>query len=170
MSMCFIYKGILYADCFQIRNYITYDPTIIDNKIYTNKSKKIVVVPMGHVPENIHEVIDKIEEYVNNFNQKLFESSIRAMDVDLLAVVKIRKDQYYAFKYISSKDKKMDFSYVCKKLQDLELSMGTPGYIYSLLNTGMTPAQIFKGNAIARFVTSEKYTAYDLGKSKFVKV
>ena len=58
MSMCFLYKDVLYADCFQIHDFKDFAPSLTDNKIFVSESGKVVIAIMGNVPENIPDILD----------------------------------------------------------------------------------------------------------------
>ena len=177
MSMCFLYKDVLYADCFQIHDYKNFAPSLTDNKIFVSESSKVVTAIMGNVPENIPDILERLERGYEVWKSDIkakkdressrlrFDQIIMNIDVDMLAVFHISAKKYFSLITVAARGDKRVVDYNTDKDQ---ARLFTPSYIFAMLNAGMTPAQVFKGASQYKATISKEFTAYDLKKKKFI--
>ena len=108
MSMCFLYKDVLYADCFQIHDYKNFAPSLTDNKIFVSESGKVVIAIMGNVPENIPDILERLERGYEVWKSDIkakkdldsttltFDQIITNIDVDMLAIFRTNAKKYFS--------------------------------------------------------------------------
>ena len=177
MSMCFLYKDVLYADCFQIHDYKNFAPSLTDNKIFISESGNVVIAIMGNVPENIPDILERLERGYEVWKsdikaKKDFDSSMLTfnqiiinIDVDMLAFFRSSAKKYFSLvTALGSENKRV----VNHNIGRHGARLFTPSYIFAMLNAGMTPAQVFKGVYQYKGTVSREFTAYDLKKKKFI--
>ena len=177
MSMCFLYNDVLYADCFQIHDFKDFAPSLTDNKIFVSESGKVVIAIMGTVPENIPDILERLER-----GHEVWKSDIKAkkdldsstltldqiiinIDVDMLAIFRTSAKKYFSLVTALGKEDKRVVNHNGDKDQ---ARLFTPSYVFAMLNAGMTPAQVFKGVSLYKGTVSREFTAYDLKKKKFI--
>ena len=177
MSMCFLYKDVLYADCFQIHDYKNFAPSLTDNKIFVSESGKVVIAIMGNVPENIPDILERLERGFEVWKsdikaKKDLDSSIQTfnqiiinIDVDMLAFFRSSAKKYFSLVTALGGENKRVVNHNGDKDQ---ARMFTPSFVFAMLNAGMTPAQVFKGVSLYKGTISKEFTAYDLKKKKFI--
>ena len=106
MSMCFLYNDVLYADCFQIHDYKNFAPSLTDNKIFVSESGKVIIAIMGKVPENIPDILERLERGHEVWKsdikaKKDFDSSVDTFDKSIINIeVDIFGTQLFYFVYI----------------------------------------------------------------------
>lgn len=174
MSMTFIYKDVLYADHFQVLDYTDFYPSNTDKKIYVSKSKKTVIAIMGKVPEDPQAFVEQLETNIVIYDKtpkktdetyqeasKLLRKSIVVHGVVFLGNY---KNKNFTFNIFSNKD-----VYFLDKDTEIKPYYGCSPSIYPMLDSGMTPAEIFKGYSMTKGTISEKYTAFDLQTRKFIQ-
>ena len=177
MSMCFLYNDVLYADCFQIHDFKDFAPSLTDNKIFVSESGKVVIAIMGNVPENIPDILERLERGYEVWKSDIkakkdldsttltFDQIITNIDVDMLAIFRTSAKKYFSLVTALGKEDKRAVSHNTERY-DARLS--TPSYVFAMLNAGMTPAQVFKGVSQYMGTVSREFTAYDLKKKKFI--
>ena len=177
MSMCFLYKDVLYADCFQIHDYKNFAPSLTDNKIFVSESGKVVIAIMGNVPENIPDILERLERGFEVYSTEIkskkdkdsttltFDQIITNIDVDMLAIFRTSAKKYFSLVTAAGHgDKRV----VNHNTERYDARLFTPSYVFAMLNAGMTPAQVFKGVSLYKGTVSREFTAYDLKKKKFI--
>ena len=177
MSMCFLYKDVLYADCFQIHDYKNFAPSLTDNKIFISESGNVVIAIMGNVPENIPDILERLERGYEVWKSDIkakkdldssmltFDQIIMNIDVDMLAIFRTSAKKYFSLVTAADRGDKRVVNHNGDKDQ---ARLFTPSYVFSMLNAGMTPAQVFKGVSLYKGTISKEFTAYDLKKKKFI--
>ena len=177
MSMCFLYNDVLYADCFQIHDYKNFAPSLTDNKIFVSESGKVVIAIMGDVPENIPDILERLErgyevwkadkKAKKDFDSSMltFDQIIINIDVDMLAIFRTSAKNYFSLVTALGKE---DKRVVNHSGSGSETRLFTPSFVFAMLNAGMTPAQVFKGVSLYKGTISKEFTAYDLKKKKFI--
>ena len=177
MSMCFLYNDVLYADCFQIHDYKNFAPSLTDNKIFVSESGKVVIAIMGDVPENIPDILERLERAhevwkADKKAKKDFDSSMQTfnqiiinIDVDMMVIFRSSAKKYFSLVTALGREDKRAVSLNTERY-DARLS--TPSYVIAMLDAGMTPAQVFKGVSQYKGTISKEFTAYDLKKKKFI--
>ena len=177
MSMCFIYKDVLYADRFQIHDYKNFAPSLTDNKIFVSESGKVVIAIMGNVPENIPDILERLERGFEVYSTEIkskkdkdsttltFDQIITNIDVDVLAIFRTSAKKYFSLVTAAGCGDKRIVSHNSDK--DLA-RLFTPSFVFAMLNAGMTPAQVFKGVSQYKGTISKEFTAYDIKKKKFI--
>ncbi len=177
MSMCFLYKDVLYADCFQIHDYKNFAPSLTDNKIFVSESGKVVIAIMGNVPENIPDILERLERGFEVYSTEIkskkdkdsttltFDQIITNIDVDMLAIFRTSAKKYFSLVTALGSENKRVIDHNSDKEQ---ARLFTPSYVFAMLNVGMTPAQVFKGVSLYKGSISKEFTAYDLKKKKFI--
>ena len=177
MSMCFLYKDVLYADCFQIHDYKNFAPSLTDNKIFVSESGKVVIAIMGNVPENIPDILERLERGFEVYSTEIkskkdkdsttltFDQIITNIDVDMLAIFRTSAKKYFSLVTAAGRDDKRVVNHNSDKDQ---ARLFTPSFVFAMLNAGMTPAQVFKGVSQYKGTISREFTAYDLKKKKFI--
>ena len=175
--MCFLYNDVLYADCFQIRDYKNFAPSLTDNKIFISESGNVVIAIMGDVPENIPDTLERLERGYEVWKadkkaKKDFDSSMQTfnqiiinIDVDMLVIFRSSAKKYFSLVTALGREDKRAVSLNTERY-DARLS--TPSYVIAMLDAGMTPAQVFKGVSQYKGTISKEFTAYDLKKKKFI--
>ena len=177
MSMCFLYKDVLYADCFQIHDYKNFAPSLTDNKIFVSESGKVVIAIMGNVPENIPDILERLERGFEVYSTEIkskkdkdsatltFDQIITNIDVDMLAIFRTSAKKYFSLvTALGNEDKRV----VNHNTERYDARLFTPSFVFAMLNAGMTPAQVFKGVSQYKGTISKEFTAYDLKKKKFI--
>ena len=176
MSMCFLYNDVLYADCFQIHDYKNFAPSLTDNKIFISESGNVVIAIMGHVPENIPDILERLErgyevwkadiKAKKDFDSSMltFDQIIINIDVDMLAFFRSSAKKYFSLVTAPGDDGRVVNHNGAKD----QARLFTPTYVYAMLKAGMTPAQVFKGASQYKGTISKEFTAYDLKKKKFI--
>lgn len=177
MSMCFLYKDVLYADRFQIHDYNNFAPSLTDNKIFISESGNVVIAIMGNVPENIPDILERLDRGYEVWKsdikaKKDFDSSMLTfnqiiinIDVDMLAFFRSSAKKYFSLATArGSEDKRV----VNHNTERNDAKLFTPSFVFAMLNAGMTPAQVFKGVSQYKGTISKEFTAYDLKKKKFI--
>ena len=175
--MCFLYKDVLYADCFQIHDYKNFAPSLTDNKIFISESGNVVIAIMGNVPENIPDILERLERAhevwkADKKAKKDFDSSMQTfnqiiinIDVDMLVIFRSSAKKYFSLvTALGNEDKRA----VNHNTEGDKARLFTPSYVFAMLNAGMTPAQVFKGASQYKGTVSREFTAYDLKKKKFI--
>ena len=177
MSMCFLYKDVLYADRFQVHDYKNFAPSLTDNKIFISESGNVVIAIMGNVPENIPDILERLERAhevwkADKKAKKDFDSSMQTfnqiiinIDVDMLVIFRSSAKKYFSLVTALGREDKRAVSLNTERY-DARLS--TPSYVIAMLDAGMTPAQVFKGVSQYKGTISKEFTAYDLKKKKFI--
>ena len=177
MSMCFLYKDVLYADCFQIHDYKNFAPSLTDNKIFVSESGKVVIAIMGNVPENIPDILERLERGFEVYSTEIkskkdkdsttltFDQIITNIDVDMLAIFRTSAKKYFSLVTAAGCGDKRVVNHNSDKDQ---ARLFTPSFVFAMLNAGMTPAQVFKGVSLYKGTISKEFTAYDLKKKKFI--
>ena len=177
MSMCFLYKDVLYADRFQIHGYKNFAPSLTDNKIFVSESGKVVIAIMGNVPENIPDILERLErahevwkadkKAKKDFDSSMltFDQIIINIDVDMLVIFRTSAKKYFSLVTAAGRGDKRVVNHNGDKDQ---ARLFTPSYVFAMLNAGMTPAQVFKGVSQYKGTISKEFTAYDLKKKKFI--
>ena len=177
MSMCFLYNDVLYADCFQIHDYKNFAPSLTDNKIFVSESGKVVIAIMGNVPENIPDILERLERAHEVWKsdikaKKDFDSSVDTfdqiiinIDVDMLAIFRSSAKKYFSLVTAAAEGGKRVVNH---SGSGSETRLFTPSFVFAMLNAGMTPAQVFKGVSLYKGTVSREFTAYDLKKKKFI--
>ena len=177
MSMCFIYKDVLYADRFQIHDYKNFAPSLTDNKIFVSESGKVVIAIMGNVPENIPDILERLERGFEVYSTEIkskkdkdsttltFDQIITNIDVDVLAIFRTSAKKYFSLVTAAGCGDKRIVSHNSDK--DLA-RLFTPSFVFAMLNAGMTPALVFKGVSQYKGTISKEFTAYDIKKKKFI--
>lgn len=177
MSMCFLYNDVLYADCFQIHDYKNFAPSLTDNKIFISESGKVVIAIMGNVPENIPDILERLERGFEVYSTEIkskkdkdsttltFDQIITNIDVDMLAIFRTSAKKYFSLVTSAGRDDKRVVSHNTERY---DAWLFTPSYVFPMLNAGMTPAQVFKGVSQYKGTISKEFTAYDLKKKKFI--
>ena len=178
MSMCFLYNDVLYADCFQIHDYKNFAPSLTDNKIFVSESGKVVIAIMGDVPENIPDILERLERAhevwkADKKAKKDFDSSMQTfnqiiinIDVDMLAIFRTSAKNYFSL--VTAAAGRGDKRVVNHNGDKDRARLFTPSYVIAMLDAGMTPAQVFKGVSQYKGTISKEFTAYDLKKKKFI--
>ena len=177
MSMCFLYNDVLYADCFQIHDYKNFAPSLTDNKIFISESGKVVIAIMGNVPENIPDILERLERGFEVYSTEIkskkdkdsttltFDQIITNIGVDMLAIFRTSAKKYFSLVSAAGRgDKRV----VNHNTERYDARLFTPSYVFPMLNAGMTPAQVFKGVSQYKGTISKEFTAYDLKKKKFI--
>lgn len=175
--MCFLYKDVLYADCFQIHGYKNFAPSLTDNKIFVSESGKVVIAIMGNVPENIPDILERLERGFEVYSTEIkskkdkdsttltFDQIITYIDVDMLAIFRTSAKKYFSLVTVAGRgDKRVSEVFADKD----QARLFAPSYVFAMLNAGMTPAQVFKGVSLYKGSISKEFTAYDLKKKKFI--
>lgn len=177
MSMCFLYNDVLYADCFQIHDYKNFAPSLTDNKIFVSESGKVVIAIMGDVPENIPDILERLERAhevwkADKKAKKDFDSSMQTfnqiiinIDVDMLVIFRSSAKKYFSLVTALGREDKRAVSLNTERY---DARLFTPSFVFAMLNAGMTPAQVFKGVSQYKGTISREFTAYDLKKKKFI--
>ena len=177
MSMCFLYNDVLYADCFQIHDYQNFAPSLTDNKIFISESGNVVIAIMGNVPENIPDILERLERGFEVWKSDIkakkdrasstdtFDQIVTNIDVDMLAVFYLNAKKYFSLVTAADDGGKRVVNH---NGSGSETRLYTPTYVYAMLKAGMTPAQVFKGASQYKAVISKEFTAYDLKKKKFI--
>ena len=177
MSMCFLYNDVLYADCFQIHDYKNFAPSLTDNKIFVSESGKVVIAIMGNVPENIPDILERLERGFEVYSTEIkskkdkdsttltFDQIIMNIDVDMLAIFRSSAKKYFSLVTAAGCGDKRVVNHNSDKEQ---ARLFTPSFVFAMLNAGMTPAQVFKGVSLYKGTISKEFTAYDLKKKKFI--
>ena len=177
MSMCFLYNDVLYADCFQIHDHENFAPSLTDNKIFVSESGKVVIAIMGNVPENIPDILERLERGFEVYSTEIkskkdkdsttltFDQIITNIDVDMLAIFRTSAKKYFSLVTSAGYSGKRVVNHSGDKDQ---ARLYTPSYVFAMLNAGMTPAQVFKGVSLYKGTVSREFTAYDLKKKKFI--
>ena len=177
MSMCFLYNDVLYADCFQIHDYKNFAPSLTDNKIFVSESGKVVIAIMGNVPENIPDILERLERGFEVYSTEIkskkdkdsttltFDQIITNIDVDMLAIFRTSAKKYFSLVTAAGCGDKRVVDHNSDKEQ---ARLFTPSFVFAMLNAGMTPAQVFKGVSQYKGTISREFTAYDLKKKKFI--
>ena len=177
MSMCFLYNDVLYADRFQIHDHKNFAPSLTDNKIFVSESGKVIIAIMGKVPENIPDILERLERGHEVWKsdikaKKDFDSSVDTfdqiiinIDVDMLAIFRTSAKKYFSLVTAADDGGKRVVNH---SGSGSETRLFTPTYVYAMLKAGMTPAQVFKGASQYKAVISKEFTAYDLKKKKFI--
>ena len=177
MSMCFLYKDVLYADCFQIHDYKNFAPSLTDNKIFISESGNVVIAIMGNVPENIPDILERLERGYEVWKSDIkakkdldssmltFDQIIMNIDVDMLAIFRTSAKKYFSLVTAADRGDKRVVNHNGDKDQ---ARLFTPSFVFAMLNAGMTPAQVFKGVSQYKGTISREFTAYDLKKKKFI--
>jgi hypothetical protein len=105
--MCFLYKDVLYADCFQIHDHENFAPSLTDNKIFISESGNVVIAIMGNVPENIPDILERLERGYEVWKSDIkakkdldsptltFDQIIMNIDVDMLAIFRTSAKKYF---------------------------------------------------------------------------
>ena len=177
MSMCFLYNDVLYADRFQIHDHKNFAPSLTDNKIFVSESGKVIIAIMGKVPENIPDILERLErghevwksdiKAKKDFDSSVdtFDQIIMNIDVDMLAIFRTSAKKYFSLvTALGSEDKRI----VNHNTERHDARLFTPSFVFAMLNVGMTPAQVFKGVSLYKGTISKEFTAYDLKKKKFI--
>lgn len=174
--MCFLYKGVLYADRFQIHDHKEFAPSLTDNKIFVSESGNVVIAIMGKVPENIPDILERLERCLEVWKSDIkakkdkdnatrtFEQIIKNIDVDMLAVFYNSAKKYFSLVTGPGDDGRV----VNHHGTSDQVKLYAPTYIFPMLDAGMTPAQVFKGFSQYSGTISKEFTAYDLKKKKFI--
>ena len=177
MSMCFLYNDVLYADRFQIHDHKNFAPSLTDNKIFVSESGKVIIAIMGKVPENIPDILERLERGHEVWKsdikaKKDFDSSVDTfdqiiinIDVDMLAIFRTSAKKYFSLVTGGGDGGKRVVNH---SGSGSETRLFTPSYVFAMLNVGMTPAQVFKGVSQYKGTVSREFTAYDLKKKKFI--
>ena len=177
MTMCYKNKDVLYDDCFQIHDYKNFAPSLTDNKIFVSESGKVVIAIMGNVPENIPDILERLERghevWKSDIKAKkdldsstlTFDQIIMNIDVDMLAIFRTSAKKYFSLVTALGSENKRVVNHNGDKDQ---ARLFTPSYVFAMLNAGMTPAQVFKGVSLYKGTISKEFTAYDLKKKKFI--
>ena len=177
MSMCFLYNDVLYADCFQIHDHKNFAPSLTDNKIFVSESGKVIIAIMGKVPENIPDILERLERGLEVWKSDIkakkdrsssvdtFDQIIINIDVDMLAIFRTSAKNYFSLVTALGKEDKRAVSH---NTEGYDARLSTPSYVFAMLNAGMTPAQVFKGVSQYKGTVSREFTAYDLKKKKFI--
>lgn len=180
MSMCFLYKDVLYADCFQIHDYKNFAPSLTDNKIFVSESGKVIIAIMGQLPENIPDILERLERGLEVWKSDIkakkdhdsstptFDQIIKNIDVDMLAIFYLSAKKYFSLVTTDLDDGRVGERVIDHSDSANEASLYTPSYVFSMLKAGMTPAQVFKGVSQYKAIISKEFTAYDLKKKKFI--
>ena len=178
MSMCFLYNDVLYADCFQIHDYKNFAPSLTDNKIFVSESGKVVIAIMGNVPENIPDILERLERGFEVYSTEIkskkdkdsttltFDQIITNIDVDMLAIFRTSAKKYFSL--VTAAAGRDDKRVVNHNGDKDQVRLFTPSFVFAMLNAGMTPAQVFKGVSLYKGTISREFTAYDLKKKKFI--
>lgn len=174
MSMTFIYNDVLYADHFQVLDFKYCHPAITDKKIYVSKSKRTVVAIMDKVPEDPQAFVEQLETNLIIYNKapkKTKEAHREASDLVRKSIA--AQDIVFLGNY---KDRKLTFNilvtgdvYFLDEDSVIKPFYGCLPSIYPMLDSGMTPGEIFKGYSLTKATISEKYTAFDLQTRKFIQ-
>ena len=176
MSMCFLYNDVLYADCFQIHDYKNFAPSLTDNKIFVSESGNVVIAIMGNVPENIPDILERLERCLEVWKSDIkakkdrtsstdtFDQIIKNIDVDMLAIFYLNAKKYFSLVTGPGDDGRV----VNHNGDKDQARLFTPSFVFAMLNAGMTPAQVFKGVSLYKGTISKEFTAYDLKKKKFI--
>ena len=176
MSMCFLYNDVLYADCFQIHDHTDFAPSLTDNKIFVSESRKVIIAIMGRVPENIPDILERLERGFEVWKSDIkakkdrasstdtFDQIITNIDVDMLAIFYLNAKKYFSLVTGPGDGGRVVNHYGAKE----QARLFTPTYVFSMLKAGMTPAQVFKGASQYKAIISKEFTAYDLKKKKFI--
>ena len=179
MSMCFLKNHILYADCFQIRDYTNCTPGMTDNKISISESKRVIIAVMGKVPADDKQVLERLERAFDVYLEEIkakkdkesstltFDQSIMAIDIDMLMVFKTSAKKGFV-KVTASSPGNNPKRVVVDNAFDDEVLMFSPTHTFAMMEAGMTPAQVFKGVSQYKGTVSREFTAYDLKKKKFI--
>ena len=178
MSICFYHKGTLYADQFQILDYVDFVSVIVENKIFVNESKDIIIAIMGIVPDDINDVMKRIErmffvmkeqvaddENVDKIVSTITES-LASLKMTFMLILKNNK-KYRVFKSMPE-PVKCGWKVTLHKLGET-VTLYCPRIVKELLDKGMAPKKIFAGASLYTNTVSSTYTAYSVKHNKFLK-
>lgn len=178
MSICFYHKGTLYADQFQILDYVDFVSVIVENKIFVNESKDIIIAIMGIVPDDINDVMKRIERMFfvmkeqaanNEDDDKIIGTiteSLASLKMTFMLILKINK-KYRVFKSMP-KPVTCGWKVTFHKLGET-VTLYCPRIVKELLDKGMAPKKIFAGVSLYTNTVSSTYTAYSVKHNKFLK-
>lgn len=178
MSMCFYHEGVVYADRFQVRDYVNFVGGLTDQKIFVCKKSKIVYVCMGIVPESIKDVFEKLRVPLTLIKHRVKKSDPE--DTKILEQIRdsIRSLQLMGMIFFNVKNKILGFD--CGPILEKEkqvvnvidhnesLIINGSKITFELLRLGKTPTDIFKAHCLLTGVISKEYTAFDLKQGKFL--